>query len=416
MSPAVEREGYVELPGIISVDDHVIEPPDLWQQRLPARYRDRGPRVVRKFGVAMPHGRTRRIHEDKDAPGARWADEWSYDDMRMMLPAGEAQIYEMREQHYITPVRYDEIAPGCYEQEARLADMDLNHVEAALMFPTVPRFAGQTFLERDDKELALLCLQIWNDWMIDEWCSGEGKGRLIPLTLIPLWDPELAATEVRRCAAKGSHAVTFSENPAWLDLPSIHSGWWDPFIAACAETDTVINMHIGSASRIGETSTDAPAHVRKSISFVNSIGCLADWLTSGLLVRHPDLRIALSEGQVGWIPFVAGRLDNEWELKDLWEPDLHERVPQLPSTYIPGRVFGCIFDDLVGLKMRELVGMSQIMFETDYPHGDTSFPHTKQMAEKLVSEAGLDEHETWQLLRGNAIACYGLDRYFGINS
>ncbi|HKE72329.1 MAG TPA: amidohydrolase family protein [Acidimicrobiales bacterium] len=406
----------MEIPRIISVDDHVVEPPDLWQDRLPARFKERGPRVERIFGRIGPdgHGGFCMV-EDRDAPGARWADEWHYDDMRLVVPAGMVQVHDLRTTHYTVPVTYDEMAPGTHQQAARLADMDLNHIEAALCFPTVPRFCGQSFLERDDKELALLCVQIYNDWMIEEWCGGDGHGRLLPLTLIPLWDADLAAAEVRRCAARGSTAAAFSENPSWLNLPSIHSGHWDPFIAACDETGTVINMHIGSASRFGHTSPDAPPFVGKSISFLNSLGCLGDWLASGLLERFKQVKIALSEGQVGWIPFVAGRFDNEWELKDLWEPDLHERVPNLPSSYIPGRVYGCIFDDLVGLKVRDLVGMSQIMFETDYPHGDTSFPYSRQMAEKLVTGAGLTEQETWQLVRGNAIECYRLEQ-FGIAS
>ena len=405
-----------DIPRIISVDDHVVEPPDLWQDRLPARYKDRGPRVERVFGRIGPdgHGGFRMI-EDRDAHGARWADEWRYDDMRLVVPAGMVQVHELKTMHYTVPVTYEEMAPGAYQQAARLADMDANHVEAALCFPTVPRFCGQSFLEREDKELAALCVQIYNDWMIDEWCGGTGRGRLLPLTLVPLWDADLAAAEVRRCAVKGSTAVAFSENPSWLDLPSIHSGYWDPFIEACDQTGTVINMHIGSASRFGHTSPDAPPFVGKSMSFLNSLGCLGDWLASGLLERFKNVKIALSEGQVGWIPFVAGRFDNEWELKDLWEPQLHERVPNPPSSYIRGRVYGCIFDDLVGLKIRDLVGMSQIMFETDYPHGDTSFPYSRQMAEKLVAAADLSEHETWQLLRGNAIECYRLAQ-FGITA
>src|SRR5262249_32715539 len=219
--------------------------------------------------------------------------------------------------------------PGTHLQSARLADMDLNYIEAALCFPTIPRFCGQSFLEREDKDLALLCVQIYNDWMIDEWCGGEGRGRLLPPTPLPPSDADLAADEVRRCAAKGSNAVAFSENPSWLGLPSIHSGWWDPFVAACDETETVINMHIGSASRFGNTSPDAPPFVGKSISFLNSLGCLADWLASGLLERFHKVKVALSEGQVGWIPFVAGRLENEWVLQDLLESNLNRRVTRL---------------------------------------------------------------------------------------
>jgi len=402
------------LPKIISVDDHVIEPPDVWLNRLPAKYKDRAPRLQRLKGVLDGSRGQFSIKEDPDHPDAKWADQWVYDDLRMAIPSGQAQVGPLASMLHTVAISYDEIDPGTWQQKPRLEAMDRNHVEAALCFPTMPRFCGQTFAEREDKELALLCVQAYNDWMIDEWCAGDGYGRLLPLTIIPLWDVDLAVAEVERCADKGSHAIAFSECPPHLGLPSIHSGYWNKLWSACEATDTVVNMHIGSSSRMPSTGPDSPALVTKSLSFLNSLGTLIDWLASGTLPRHPGLRIALSESQVGWIPFVLGRLDNEWELGHLFEKDLRSRVPEPPSTYMP-QVFGCIFDDLSGLEVREKVGMTQIMFETDYPHGDTSYPNSAAMAQKLVDTAGLCEHETWQFLRGNAISCYRLDRY-GIDS
>lgn len=407
-----------EIPKLISVDDHVVEAPTLWFDRLPISVRERGPRVerVKARVVGATRGGFMLVDEDPGAPGAEWADIWVYGDMRVAIPSGMMQVHHLRDVTMRHLTTYDSLPPGVWRQPERLADMDLNHTEASLMFPTVPRFCGQTFLEADDKALALECVRTWNDWMIDEWCAGGGAGRLLPMTLLPMWDGELAAAETRRCAAKGSHCVSFSECPPWLGLPSIFSDHWEPLWQACEETRCVVNMHIGSSSHFGEPrGRDVPPFVGKSMSFQNSLLCLGDWLASGLLERYRTLKIALSEGQVGWIPFVVGRLDNEWELADLWEPDLHQRVPNLPSTYLPGRVYGCIFDDLSGLQVRDQVGMSQIMWENDYPHGDTSFPCSRQMAEKLIGAAGLDEHETWQLLRGNAIECYRLDEY-GIRS
>ena len=182
--------------------------------------------------------------------------------------------------HY-DPLTYDEMRPGCYEQAPRLEDMDENHTEASLSFPTFPRFCGQTFLEHGERDLALACVQAYNDWMIDEWCAGAGHGRLIPLTLIPLWDPELAAAEVRRCAAKGSFAVAFSENPVRLKLPSIFTDHWDPFFAACEESDTVVNLHIGSSSTFPMTSLDAPRAVSLALTYQGAAHALSDWLTVG---------------------------------------------------------------------------------------------------------------------------------------
>lgn len=414
-----------DLPRIISVDDHIVEPQDLWTSRLPSRYRDRGPRVERKKGYT-PSGRAADGTEadavafgnfvaDPDHPEARWCDQWIYDDLRWPFTAGFAHIGELRELPATTPLSYDDIRPGCYDQAARLADMDANHVEASICFPTFARFCGQTFLEREDKELALLCVQAYNDFMIDEWCADAGVGRLIPLTLIPLWDPHLAAAEVRRCAAKGSHAVTFSEIPPYLGLPSIHSGHWDPFFAACDETDTVISMHILSGSKMVTTSADAPFLVAASLSAQCAEASFVDWLVSGKLVQFPNLRISYSEGQAGWMPYTIERLNREWEQFQRFDKSLRERIPNRPSDYMPGRVYTCVFDDLHGLESRDKIGMGQILFETDYPHMDSTFPHTKETARKHIAAAGLNDHEAWQLLRGNAIECYRLGRY-GITS
>ena len=208
----------------------------------------------------------------------------------------------------------DDMRKGCWDQKARLEDMDVNHVEASLAFPSFPRFCGQTFTERKDKELGDLCVKAYNDWMFDEWCAGTND-RLIPLIIVQLWDPKLAAAEVRRNAARGSHAVTFSEIPPFLGLPSMHDkdGYWDPFLQACEETDTVVCMHIGSSSKMPSTSADAPAAVGSTLTYMNAAMSLTDWLMSGLFERFPRLKIAYSEGQIGWIPYVLERADKVWE-------------------------------------------------------------------------------------------------------
>ncbi len=306
---------------------------------------------------------------------------------------------------------YEDFRPGTYNQKDRLIDMDTNHVEAALNYPNIfPRFAGQGFAERSDKDFALLCLQIYNDWMIDEWCAGDGRGRLIPLTLIPLWDPHLAAAEVRRCADKGAHAVAFSENPTKLGLPSLYSGKWDPFLAACEETDTTISMHIGSSSTMPTTSPDAPLSTSMALSSQNAQGSVVDWVFSGTLARYPKLKVAWAESQIGWLPYLLERMDLVWK-EGVGDLDL----PQAPSSYARGRIWGCIFDDQHGLVARDAVGMESILFETDYPHSDGTFPRSREVAHRLCAGAGLNEHECWQFLRGNAIKAYGLER-FGITA
>jgi len=278
-----------------------------------------------------------------------------------------------------------------------------------ICYPTLARFAGQVFLEREDKEFALACLKAYNDFQLDEWSQGAAKGRIIPLTLIPLWDPQLAAAEVRRCAEKGSNAVSFSELPPALGLPSVYSDYWAPFLQACDDTNTVINMHIGSASKMPSTSPDGPEEMLMVLNTQNSVFAFTDWIISCNLVKYPKLKIVLTEGQVGWMPFIMQRMDDIWSVSENYS-NLKSRMPNPPSSYVQGHVYGCIFNDQVGLKNRDIVGMSQIMFETDYPHADSTFPHSKETAIKIAQEAGLNEHETWQMVRGNAIECYDLQR------
>ena len=399
-----------KIPRIISVDDHVVEPPDLWTSRLPSKYADRCPRVERDSAVFNFEGGV--FSYEKGVKNGSPCDWWLYDDLIYPFPKLSAAVgFENLD---VEPVTFDEIRPGSWKQADRLADMDANHVDVSICFPNVlPRFCGQTFLEREDKDLALLCVKAYNDWMIDEWCEGEGKGRLIPLTLIPLWDPVAAAEEVHRCANKGSFAVAFSENPYHLGLPSVHdeNNFWDPFFTACQETETVICMHIGSSSKMPSTSPDAPFSVSSTITFANAMGSMCDYILSGIFVRFPKLRIAYAEGQVGWMPYVVERMDKIWEERG--DASFGIDLPNPPSSYINNHIWGCIFDDEIGLKNRDIIGMNQICFEVDFPHADTTFQNTLKVATKICEEAGLSEDEIYRLMRGNAIDCFGLER-FGI--
>jgi predicted TIM-barrel fold metal-dependent hydrolase len=396
-----------ELPLIISVDDHVVEPRDLWQRELPKRLRERGPRVVReKVRLSYVGGV---FSFERNAPDGMWCDLWLFDDL--VYPTGmlHAPVGRPGEEIHNVPATYEDFRPGSWQQKARLADMDENHVEAALCFPNVfPRFCGQGFLERPDKELALAALRVYNDWVIDEWCAGDGHGRLIPLTLVPLWDASLAAEEVRRCASKGSHAIAFSENPYRLGLPTLYSGDWEPLWSACEETDSVVAIHIGSSSHMPSTSPDAPPGVSAALTSQNAQGSVCDWVFSGSLSRHPELRLLYAEAQVGWMPYLFERMDTVWRESPGWSG---VELGEPPTSIVRGRIFGCLFDDRTGLANRDVIGMEHLLFETDYPHADGTWPRSRQVAHRICSEADLDPEEVDALLRSNAIRCLRLDRY-----
>lgn len=393
-----------ELPWIISVDDHVVEPPHVWTDRLPARDRDRGPRVVQDTVGIGKDPRTLRVAYEKGGAGPV-VDWWLYEDLAKPIPKVVACAGYPMESHNTDAIAYADMRPGCYDPVARLADMDANHTERSLCFPYVPRFCGQMFLEAKDSALAMRCVTAYNDWMLEEWCGASG-GRLLPVALIPLWDPAAAAAEIRRNAARGCRAITFPEMPHHLGLPSIHDpdGYWDPVFAACDETGTVLCMHIGSGSRMAETSPYAPRAANTAMTFSMAQLSLVEWLVSGLLVRFPTLKLAYSESQIGWIPFILERLDNVFVHSAYAE--LPAIITQPPSTYMAGRVYGCFFDDEAGLRNRDAVGITQIAFEIDYPHQDTTWPDTLKVVERMAEQVSPEELEL--IVRGNAITMLGL--------
>ncbi|MDX6216652.1 MAG: hypothetical protein QOG99_2236 [Frankiales bacterium] len=408
MSEQVVEQDVLEsrllrIPPIIDVDAHVVEPRDVWSSRLPARFRDVGPRIVYAPGGDVKLVGSSYVEEPgTDGPDVAW---WFYEDRQVSLKRYIAAAGFPADEVGMQGVTYENMRPGCYRTVERLADMDLNGVQAQLCFPNFPRFCGQMFLWGKDKELSLLSVQAYNDWMVEEWC-GDSGGRLLPLCIVPLWDVELAVREVRRNAARGVRAVAFSEIPAYLGLPSIHSRYWDPFFAACAETRTVVCMHIGSGTKTPQTSDDAPEAVAGTIIFGNSAASLVDFLFSGVLHRFPTLKLMYAEAQIGWIPYVLERADDVWHTHRGWAHG-KDNCPELPSTYYHRQVYSCFFKDAVGIDLLDKVGVDNILFETDYPHQDSTWPDTREAA--ALQFGHLPQNQIDKIARGNAIKLFGLE-------
>ncbi|MFC5752831.1 amidohydrolase family protein, partial [Actinomadura rugatobispora] len=277
----------LNLDWLISVDDHVLEPPNVWTDRVPAKDRDRAP------------------HIGYDDNGM---DFWVYDGKKYPSSGLSAVVGKSKEEFSPEPLPYSEMAPGCYDPLARIKDMDRAGILASLCFPTVTRFCGQLFMEASDRDFGLVCLKAYNDWMIEEWC-GSAPGRYIPLILIPLWDPRLAVKEMERCANKGATTFAFSENPEPLGLPTIHDkdGYWEPVMAAANDLEMVVSMHVGSSSQLPQICKDAPFMANLTWGATRTSGTMLSFLFSGLFQRYPNLKIALSEGEAGWIPYFLER-------------------------------------------------------------------------------------------------------------
>ncbi len=389
------------IPKIISADDHVIEPAHVWQDRMPSKHKELAPKIV-----IAPQGEMTLndgVWLETPGTGDKMAAWWHFENKRYQIKQMVACPGIPPEEVTMEGVTYDDIAPGCYDPIARLADMDINHVEASLCFPNYPRFCGQLFSEADDLELGLLCVQAYNDWMIDEWCGSSG-GRLIPLCIVPLWDAELAAKEIYRLAEKGCRAVAWSELPAWLGRPGLHGDFWDPFLKACEETQTVICMHIGSGTKTVQTSPEAPTVVTANLIVCNSAASMIDWIFSGKFEQFPNLKLLYAESQIGWIPYFIERADDTWRTHQWAQGE--KRIPKPPSHYYKKHVYSCFFKDTVGIDLLDRIGEDNVLFETDYPHQDGTFPDTLAIAEELFGH--LEQETIDKIARNNAIKLFGL--------
>ena len=389
------------IPKIVSADDHVIEPAHVWQDRMPSKHKELAPKIV-----IAPQGEMTLndgVWLETPGTGDKMAAWWHFENKRYQIKQMVACPGIPPEEVTMEGVTYDDIAPGCYDPIARLADMDINHVEASLCFPNYPRFCGQLFSEADDLELGLLCVQAYNDWMIDEWCGSSG-GRLIPLCIVPLWDAELAAKEIYRVAEKGCRAVAWSELPAWLGRPGLHGDFWDPFLKACEETQTVICMHIGSGTKTVQTSPEAPTVVTANLIVCNSAASMIDWIFSGKFEQFPNLKLLYAESQIGWIPYFIERADDTWRTHQWAQGE--KRIPKPPSHYYKRHVYSCFFKDTVGIDLLDRIGEDNVLFETDYPHQDGTFPNTLAIAEELFGH--LEQETIDKIARNNAIKLFGL--------
>jgi predicted TIM-barrel fold metal-dependent hydrolase len=371
---------------LISVDDHIAEPADMFDQHVPAKYKDRAPRVV---------------------TDERGFQQWWYGEKPGRNLGLNAVAGKPREMFNVNPTRYEDMRPGCYDVDERVRDMSAGGQLAGLNFPNWTGFSGQVLNEGPDPAVNELMIKAYNDWHVDEWCATHPE-RFIPCGILPLFDVDKAAAEVRRLAAKGCHAVTFSENPAALRMPSIHSGHWDPLFAACSDEGTVLCCHVGSSSKSAATTPDAPPSVGMSLSSVMSTYSLGDLMWADFWWRFPDLRFSLTEGDIGWIPYFLQRAEHIQDKHSGWTQ--HE----FPEGYGPAAVFRehilcCFINDPVGVSLLDHFNLDNVCWESDYPHSDSTWPDAPEVNEALF--AALDDDVVDRITHRNAMRHFSFDPF-----
>jgi predicted TIM-barrel fold metal-dependent hydrolase len=351
----------------------------MFDGRLPAALAGRAPQIVE-----TDDGRQVWRYEDRDYPNIGL----------------NAVVGRPREDWSMEAARFDEMRRGCWDIKARIADMDLAGIWASLNFPSlIAGFAGTVFWKSDDPELGLAVLRAWNDWHLEVW-AGSFPERIIPLQLPWLADPQLAAEELRRNAARGFKAVSFPELPAQCGIPSLHSGAWEPFFAACEETDTVVCLHTGSAQWAPIPAPDTPFETITTLFPINGLVACADMLWSGIPIRFPQLNITLAEGGLGWAAMLADRADYvlahsaSGREGGSWKGDL------LPSEILRRNFWFCSIDDPSAFGALDAIGAQRILVESDYPHADSTWPDTQQVVARNV--AGLSAQDAARITHRNA--------------
>ena len=348
---------------LISVDDHITEPAEVFDNQLSGNDLATAPKL--RTG---PNGKNY----------------WEYQGMQMGSVALNAVVGRPREEYGFEPTSLSQLRKGCYDVHARVDDMNVDGMACSANFSSLGGMDGGTYLRAEDKKLALTHLRAWNDWHIDEWC-GAYPERFIPLGILPLWDPNLMADEVRRLANKGCHAVVFNDNPTMKGLPSVHSSHWEPVWKAIADTGSTICLHIGCGNVSPHPSMESPIEVNIATMPMAVAFGAADWINLAAFRRYPDMKVVLSESGIGWIPYLLERADYSNAQHHAWTHSQTYFEGLKPSEVFKRHFASCFIDDAYGLRNLDLIGEDAVMYECDYPHSDTPWPTSPEILWKSLN-------------------------------
>ena len=361
---------------ILSIDDHVVEPPDLFRNHLPAAYADRAPKLVRADDGT---------------------EHWEFEGREFGVFGLNATVSWPKEEWGLNPSALAEMRPAAYLVDERVRDMDRNGVLASMCFPSLPGFSGRRFQEADDKDLAAVMLRAYNDWHVDEWCAAH-PGRFLPLGIGPAWDMDAMVAEVRRLAAKGVLAISMPELPYIQGLPSYRSDYWDPFFQVMCDEGLVMCLHIGMGLDAIDMGPEFSADLMMVLSTQVTVLAVQDLLWGPAWRKYPDLKVAFSEGGIGWIPFLMDRVDRHYENQRWTGQDFGGK---LPSEVFREHALACFIYDPTALKLYEDIGLDLIAFETDYPHSDSLWPDAADVLLEQCNGAGMSDDAIEAVSWGN---------------
>jgi predicted TIM-barrel fold metal-dependent hydrolase len=371
---------------LVSIDDHVVEPPDMFEHHLPAKYLDQAPKVVLVDGV----------------------EQWTFQGVQAGSAGLNAVVSWPKEEWGFEPAAYAEMRPGAHDVDERVRDMNRNGILASMCFPSFAGFASSFFYAAPDKDLSTLMLKAYNDWHVDEFCTSH-PGRFIPMGILPVWDREGMAEEVKRLAAKGCRSVSMPELPHMMDLPSYHDlDYWAPFFEAVSEHSTVVNLHIGQG--FGAIKSPPEAGVDNLMILATQVSAFAaqDLLWGGAYMKYPDLKVAYSEGGVGWIAFYLDRCDRHY-VNQKWLR--HDFGGKKPSEVFREHSLACFISDPTALKVRHDIGMDMIAWECDYPHSDCIWPDAPESIYGEMVAAGCTDEEMDKITWSNVARFYDYDPF-----
>lgn len=368
---------------LISVDDHISEPPDMFKNHLSGRDLETAPTFI----------------TDENGKNA-----WTYQGMYMPSVGLNAVVGRPLEEYGMEPTSLEQIRRGVWDVHARIDDMNVNGMAASLNFGSAVGFDGGRFYRAPDKTLALTHLRAYNDWHVDEWCAAY-PGRFIPCGILPLWDMDATVQEIARLAAKGCFTVTITENPTVYGLPSIHNDYFEPFWKAIVDHDMAICCHIGAGNPAPHASMETPIEAWITTMPMSIATGAADWLQLKALHDYPSLRIALSEGGIGWVPYFLERADySNWRHK-AWTNSIFQDIK--PSEIFKRHFLNCFIDDKFGLQNIEYIGEDNIAYECDYPHSDTLWPEAPEYLWEAIRH--LTDEQIDKITHRNAMRFFRFD-------